>query len=90
MARKEVEAYFHARNIDFVRTCCVSPTVRKHSLDDLVKIGKEPAPWFCRENNAYLAFLNLLTRDNTERVLDSNDADTLKAVSVYHRLDGCP
>lgn len=89
MARKEVEAYFHARNIDFVRTCCVSPTVRKHSLDDLVKIGKEPAPWFCRENNAYLAF-EFIDQGQHGKVLDSNDADTLKAVSVYHRLDGCP
>jgi hypothetical protein len=90
MARKEVEGYFHAKNIDFVHTCCVDPTglSKKHSWDDLVEIGKDAAPWFCRENNAYLAF-EFIDQEQHGTNWDSNDADTLKSVSIYHRLDGC-
>ncbi len=90
MTRKEVEDYFHLKNIDFMHTCCVDPagTSQKHSWDDLVEIGKEAAPWFCSENNAYLAF-EFADQGQHGTVWDSNDADTLKTVSIYHRAGGC-
>jgi hypothetical protein len=90
MTRKEVEGYFHAKNISFVQTCCVESTgfSKKHSLDDLVEIGKDAAPWVCRENNAYLAF-EFIDQGQHGTAWDSNDADTLKAVGIYHRLEGC-
>ena len=42
--------------------CCVASIRGEHasfigsSWDDLVKIGEESAPWFCSENDVYLAF----------------------------------
>jgi hypothetical protein len=38
--------------------CCVDAMElsTRHSWDDLTKIGEENAPWFCGENNVYLAF----------------------------------
>jgi hypothetical protein len=90
MTRKEVEGYFHAKNIDFGHACCVDlmGLSKKHSWDDLVEIGKETAPWFCRENNASVAF-EFIDQGQHGTDWDSNDADTLKAVSIYHRVDGC-
>jgi hypothetical protein len=90
MTRKEVEGYFHAKNINFGQTCCVDPTgvSKRHSLDDLVGIGREDAPWFCSENNVYLAF-EFVDQGQHGTYWDSNDADTLKAVSIYQRLGGC-
>jgi hypothetical protein len=87
MTRKEIEGYFHTKNINFVQTCCVEPS-KKHSLDDLVEIGKDAAPWFCSENIAYLAF-EFIDQEQHGTDWDSNDADTLKAVSIYHRAEGC-
>lgn len=90
MTRKEIEGYFHTKNINFVQTCCVESagSSKKHSLDDLVEIGEDAAPWFCRENNDYLAF-EFIDQEQHGANWDSNDADTLKAVSIYHKASGC-
>ena len=51
MTRKEVEDYFRANKIEFRQMCCVADELyRRHSWDDLIKIGEEEVPWFCRGN----------------------------------------
>ena len=59
MTRKEVEEYLRAKNTTFMRMCCVDFSGSRASLDDLTRIGQEDAPWFCSENNVYVAFHTL-------------------------------
>lgn len=57
VTRKEVEKYLHAESIPFRQMCCVEIVVpSKDVYDDLTKIGQEEKPWFCSENNVYIAF----------------------------------
>ena len=88
--RKEVERYLHGKNVEFGQTCCVDAIElsKKHSWDDLIKIGREDAPWFCSENSVYLAF-QFADHGQHGTWWDANDVDTLKDISVYHRLEGC-
>jgi hypothetical protein len=56
MTRLEVEKYLQSQNLTFRQMCCVNSKVFGAGVwDDLVKIGKEDAPWFCSENNVYIA-----------------------------------
>jgi hypothetical protein len=73
--------------------CCVANfrgQIRERKgagYDDLVKIGEESAPWFCSENNVYIAFeFNPKSRGELS---DTNGSDILKRVSVFHQLEGC-
>jgi hypothetical protein len=54
--RRDVEDYLRARNIGFQHMCCVDHKLSKSVWDDLTKIRQESAPWFCSENNVYVAF----------------------------------
>jgi len=92
MKRKEVEDYIRAKNAKFRQTCCVdsNETSRRHSWDDLTKIGEEDAPWFCSQHNVYVAF------QFTDHVqlgsglgMKDDDLDTLKNVTLYHWLEEC-
>jgi hypothetical protein len=58
MKRKEVEDYLRTKNAKLRQNCCVdsSESSKRHSWDDLTKIGEEDAPWFCSEHNVYVAF----------------------------------
>jgi hypothetical protein len=88
MTRKEVEDYLRARNIRFQQMCCVDHKLSKTVWDDLTKIGQERAPWFCSENNVYIAFqFSGLERKGVGGSADPSDM--LMAVSVYHWLEGC-
>jgi hypothetical protein len=91
MNRKEVEHYLHTRNVEFRQTCCVdsSELSTRGSWDDLTKIGEEGHPWFCSEHNVYVAFQ---FTDHTKKVgvdFEADDMDTLKAITLYHWLEGC-
>jgi hypothetical protein len=87
MTRKEVEDYFRANKIEFRQMCCVADELyTRHSWDDLIKIGEEEVPWFCRGNNVYVAF-RFADYDKSER--QDDDLDTLKSVTIYHELEGC-
>lgn len=55
--------------------------------DDLVKIGQESAPWFCAENNVYVAFE--FNPKSQGELSDTNGSDILKRVTVFHQLEGC-
>lgn len=57
MARTRVEGYLHDRQVRFRQMCCVDlKDFDKGIWDDMAKIGMEDVPWFCRENNVYVAF----------------------------------
>ncbi len=66
--------------------CVADAFSTRHSWDDLIKIGEEDVPLFCRQNNVYVAFL-FTDYDKSER--QDNDLDTLKNVTIYHELEGC-
>jgi hypothetical protein len=87
MIRKEVEGYLRTKNIPFRQMCCVGD-FSKRSWDDLTKIGEEDTPWFCSENNVYVAF-QFTDRGQHEAMWQANDLDTLKAVTIYRWLEGC-
>jgi hypothetical protein len=91
MTRKEVEDYLQAKNSKFLHMCCVdSREIGRHSWDDLTKIGQEDPPWFCSENNVYVAFqfadhVHL----ETGFEMQDDDLDTLKAITLHHQLETC-
>jgi hypothetical protein len=89
MTRRLVEDYFRTRNTAFRQMCCVDGNLRKHSLDDLVKIGEEEAPWFCSENNVYVAFQFSDGPGLHDKWWGSDDSDMLKSVLIYHWLENC-
>jgi len=84
MTRKEVEDYFHAKNISFGQLCCIDEW---SAFADLLKIGKEGHPWYCEEHNVYIAFQfgAVEHRDSAK----ADDSDSLKRVTIFHKLDGC-
>src|SRR5262245_26425597 len=92
MTRKQVEDYLSAQHIPFRQMCCAtvkefSGGVVEHAYDDLVKIGEEDVPWFCSENNVYIAFQFLSPKPLP--LPEASSSDTLKDLSVYHWLEGC-
>ena len=87
-----MEDYLSAKKVSFRQTCCVSVKefskgVYDNTYDDLVKIAQEEVPWFCSENNVYVAFQFLGSYKNS--ISGAEPSDILKDVSVYHRLEGC-
>ena len=88
MTRKEVEGYLKAKNTPLMRMCCVDSGGNRSSLDDLTRIGQEDAPWFCSENNVYIAF-QFSEYERHDGMPSANDLDTLKTVSIYRWLEGC-
>ena len=53
MTRQDVENYLHAKAVGFQQMCCID---ERSAFADLVKVGKEDAPWYCSEQNIYVAF----------------------------------
>ena len=87
--RLDVEEYLHARNVPFRQMCCVDiKEFRKGVWDDLTKIGEEDVPWFCSQNNVYVAFQFSGNRHD-EQTWHAEAGDTLKAVTIHHWLEGC-
>jgi hypothetical protein len=90
MTRLEVEKCLQSQNLTFRQMCCVNSKVFGAGVwDDLVKIGKEDAPWVCNENNVYIAFDFTGQRPQGHTGWDGQSTDTLTAVTVYHWLEGC-
>jgi hypothetical protein len=91
MTRKEVEDYLRAKNAQFRKSNFAESGPNRHSFDDLTKIGEEDAPWFCGENNVYVAFYFVDHESSSApgfRFKD-DDLDALKSVSLYHMLEDC-
>ena len=92
ITRKEAEDYLRAKNANFTQMCCVEPNdlAKRHTWDDLVKIGEEEHPWFCSEHYVYVAFqfADHVQIENGYSMKD-DDSDVLKTVSIFHQLGGC-
>ena len=88
VTRKEVEDYLRSRNIGFRQMCRIDHRFSQSVWDDLTKIGHESAPWFCSQNNVYVAFQFAGPENNGAR-WSADPSDTLKAVSIFHWLEGC-
>ena len=93
MIREQVEQHLQTGGTRFRQMCCVANFRGQHmslagaGWDDLVKIGEERGPWFCSENNVYVAFeFNPKSKDE---LADTNGSDILKRVSVFHQLERC-
>jgi hypothetical protein len=93
MSRKQVEQYLRADGRQFGQMCCVAEFKGEHvslvgaGWDDLIKIGEESAPWFCDENNVYIAF-EFNPKSQSEQS-GTSESDVLKRVSVFHQLQRC-
>ena len=90
-SRKEVETYLRENKLAFRQTCCVDmKEFKKGSLDDLVQIGEEDAPWFCNSLIVYIGFQ--FTGPGNFDVMKgfrSDDSDKLKAVTLCRQYDKC-
>jgi hypothetical protein len=87
MTRKQVEDYLRAKNVSFQQMSGINGD----SWDDLIKIGQEEEhPWYCSEHIVYLAF-QFADYEQPGKHLDlgANKLDTLRAVTIYHKLEGC-
>jgi len=65
--------------------CCVQKG--RGAYDDLAKIAKEHAPWFCEAHNVYVAFQFAAT--DSHKFAEAHDSDILEKISLYHWLEGC-
>lgn len=84
--RKDVEQLLNSKGQPFQRTCCLLKGNRS-AFEDLVKIGSEPAPWYCSENNVYLVFeFYSPTHDGMP---SAQPSDSLKRIAVSPWLQGC-
>jgi len=92
MTRKQVEDYLSSQHVPFRQMCCItakelSGGVFDHAYDDLVKIGQEDSPWFCSENNVYVAFQFFGSKP--QALPEAALSDTLRDVSLHQWLEGC-
>jgi hypothetical protein len=91
--REQVEQRIQSDGKRFSQMCCVSNTRGQYTSsveagwDDLVKIGEASTPWFCSENNVYIAFE--FSPKSPGELSKTNASDVLKRVSVFQRLEGC-
>ena len=85
MSRNDVEGYLKAKNVRFTQMCCVAQ--HTGAFDDLTKIGQEDTPWYCSEQNIYIAFE--FTAAERYEIPRSDASDTLRAITIFPWLEGC-
>ncbi len=89
MTRQQVEEYLRSQSLTIRHMCCVE--IKRYpdgAWDDLIKIGTEDVPWVCSENNVYVA-LQFAGQRYGGTGWDAQPSDKLKAISIYHWLEGC-
>jgi hypothetical protein len=84
MTRKEVENNLRTKNARFQQTCCFEG---RRTPDDLVKIGQEPAPWYCNRTNVYVAFE--FAGEERRPSSQARDSDKLERVSLLRWPQDC-
>jgi hypothetical protein len=84
MTRKDVEDYLRAKDTPFQHICCID---ERSAYADITKIGKEGAPWYCSEQNIYVAF-QFAAAERRDSV-STAPSDTLRKVTLFRRLEGC-
>jgi hypothetical protein len=93
MSREQVEQRIQSDGKWFGQMCCVANIRGQYTSsveagwDDLVKIGEESPPWFCSENNVYIAFE--FNPKSPGELSKTNASDILKRVSVFQQLEVC-
>jgi hypothetical protein len=83
MTRKEVEGYLQTKGVRFSKLCCVD---EKSAYADITKIGQESAPWYCSEQNIYIAFQFASEAGGS---VSADPSDTLRKITIFPRLEGC-
>jgi hypothetical protein len=84
MTRKNVEDYLRAKGVAFGQICCIE---ERSAYADIVTIGKEKHPWHCEAHNVYIAFQFAAVEPH--KGWEAYDSDTLKSITVFHKLEGC-
>jgi hypothetical protein len=84
MTRKYVEDYLRSKGVTFHQLCCID---ERSAFADLLKIGKEKHPWYCSEHDVYVAFQFVAAEPHTLPL--ARDTDTLKTITIFHKLEGC-
>ena len=83
--RKQVEDELRSRGKSYQRVSGFEPA---NAFADLVKIGTEPAPWYCGKNGIYVKF----AFDAADPRLDQTsqlDSDILRSIAVTPWLQDC-
>jgi hypothetical protein len=83
--RKRVEDELHTRGALYER---VYGFDRTNAYADLVKIGSEPAPWYCNHNDIYIKFQFDAAEPIPDGTSDS-DSDILRSTEVTPWLQEC-
>jgi len=87
MTRKEVEDYLRSNKAALHHMCCVKAKgPSEGAYDDIMKIGQEDAPWFCSQNNIYVAFLFTGPK---RAVTTADPSDRLTSIELFPHLEGC-
>ena len=79
--REQVEGYLRVKEIKFLQRSGAG------SYDDLVRIGQEDAPFFCEEQNVYVAFQFYGNKSLTKPGPDASDR--LREMTILRWLEGC-
>jgi hypothetical protein len=85
-SRREVEAYLQRGHHPYRQMCCVAN--HRSAYADLVKVGEEKAPWYCNQNNIYVAF-EFDTTEPHGLTADARDSDTLLGTKLFPWLEQC-
>jgi hypothetical protein len=83
--RKQVEDELRARGKSYERVYGFDST---KAYADLVKIGTEPAPWYCNKNNIHIKFA-FDTADPGLNRISQADSDILRSIAVTPWLQDC-
>ena len=84
--RGEVEAVLASQGRVFEQMCCLLRE-KQNAPEDIVKIGSEPKPWHCSENDTYLVFEFESPPGPVTR--ETNGTDRLRRVALAQWLGGC-
>jgi hypothetical protein len=83
--RSQVEDNLRLRGVQYGRESGFDST---KAYADLVKIGTEPAPWYCNKNNIYLKFA-FDAADPGLGGISQSGSDVLRAIEVMPWLQDC-
>jgi hypothetical protein len=83
--RKRVEDELRARGAQYERVSGFDST---KAYADLVKIGTEPAPWYCSKNNIYIKFA-FDAADPGQGGISQSGSDVLRSIEVKPWLQDC-
>jgi hypothetical protein len=83
MTRKYVEDYLGSKGSSVQPFCCIEDS---SVFADLLKIGEDKHPWYCSENDVYIAFQFVAVEPRKPWV---GELDTLKSITIFRRLEGC-